>query len=359
MSVIVHLLGSLDVGGAERRMLEILRARDLTAERHVFVTLSGRSGTLAKDFQDLGCAVVPRALGKSFPLWFVRFLRRSNATHIHSHVQLASGYLLLLGVVAGVPRRIAHFRSTGDGRSSSISRRLYRLVGRWLIAVVATDVVAVSESAMAALMASATLGRPRRRIIYDQIDGERFGLDRHPRTPPRIIMIGRLDREKNPARAVAILAALRDVGIHVELELVGRCVDAERDRVLDAVKHHGLEGRVHVLGERSDVPELLAGAALLLSTSTREGLPGAVIEAVAAGTPAVVSDIGPNTEVARHLSGVIPVPLSSSDAIWCDVIVGLLADPTRTLPERLRESFDASPFSMRCHSPALDELWSR
>ena len=100
MSTVVHLFGSMDVGGAETRLLEEL-ARRPGRETHVCVTLSGRPGSLAPRFAELGVEVVPRRLSPTWPAWFVGFLRERGATHVHSHVQLASGYLLTPAWLAG------------------------------------------------------------------------------------------------------------------------------------------------------------------------------------------------------------------------------------------------------------------
>jgi glycosyltransferase involved in cell wall biosynthesis len=58
----------------------------------------------------------------------------------------------------------------------------------------------------------------------------------------------------------------------------------------------GLDGRVHFLGVRNDVPALLAAADMSILASHEEGFSNAVIEAMAAGLPMVVSDVGGNAE---------------------------------------------------------------
>ena len=163
MSVVVHLFGSMDRGGAEMRALELVRQRLRPGEHHVFMALSGRKGALDEEFRSLNSEVMARRLSPTFPLWFIAELRRRRPTHLHSHVHLASGYLLLLGWLARVPRRIAHFHSIGDGRASNAARRAYRTIGLVLVHLFATDVVAVSHVVLGVVSGS----RRRRAARFD------------------------------------------------------------------------------------------------------------------------------------------------------------------------------------------------
>lgn len=358
---VVHLFGVLDAGGAETRTLEVLRGRG-GREAHVLVALTGRAGSLDEQFRALGCTVVPRRLSPTFPFWFVRYLRRSGATHVHSHVQLASGYLLALAAVAGVPRRIAVLWSTGDGRErAGAGRRLYRWLGRRLLVSVATDVVAVSRSVADEVIPGR--GRSRVRVAYAGVDPSRFvppaaGPVGDRPNAPTLIAVGRLDREKNPLRSVEVLAALRKRRPEATLRLAGRYTADERESLEQRIDELGLDGAVEVLGPRDDVPDLLAAADLLISPTLREGLPGAILEAVAAGVPAVVSAIPPNEEVASLVPGVIPVPLAASDDAWCDVIEDVLDERAgRFSPAAVRLGLEESPLTLATNLAAHDELW--
>jgi glycosyltransferase involved in cell wall biosynthesis len=359
VSTVVHLFGAMDAGGAETRLLEEL-GRRTGRETHVCVTLSGRAGSLAPRFADLGVEVVPRRLSPTWPFWFVRFLRDRGATHVHSHVQLASGYLLAAAMAAGVRRRIAHLHSVHDERSDRGWRVAYRAVARLLLRVCATDVVAVSESVRDAVVGGTPLAR-RTRVVVDRIDGDRFPLA--PPGPsasgPQLIVVGRLGADKGQVRAVEVLAAVRARRPDARLLLAGRDDEPDRSAVLRRAVELGVGEAVEVLGARDDVPELLASSDLLLTTSRREGLPGSVMEAAAAGIPAVASAIPPCDEAAFHLPSVVTVPLEADDEVWADVIedvVALRAD--RFAPDRVRAGFDASPFALADGPSPSDELWS-
>jgi glycosyltransferase involved in cell wall biosynthesis len=96
--------------------------------------------------------------------------------------------------------------------------------------------------------------------------------------------------------------------------------------IREAVRRLGLADRVTLLGNRSDVGDLLAAADLFVLSSLREGLPGAVIEAMALETPIVATAIPPVIEVTGR-SGATLVTPNDAGALAAG-IVETLADPT-------------------------------
>lgn len=104
---------------------------------------------------------------------------------------------------------------------------------------------------------------------------------------------------------------------HLVLLVAGRSGDVTGE--LESLRHRlGLQNRVQFLGHREDVPEILAAADLFVFPSFYEGLPGAVIEAMALGLPIVASDIEPvreTVEVGQNailVSPASPVELASA-----------------------------------------------
>jgi glycosyltransferase involved in cell wall biosynthesis len=98
------------------------------------------------------------------------------------------------------------------------------------------------------------------------------------------IWVGSLEEHKDPLAAVR---AAQEAS--VTLLVVG-------DGLLRPLVERAADERVHVLGQRSDVPRLLAAADLYVLTSRREGLSLSLLEAMAHGLPVVVSDLPENVE---------------------------------------------------------------
>jgi len=76
-----------------------------------------------------------------------------------------------------------------------------------------------------------------------------------------------------------------------------------------------IAGNVHFLGVRGDVPRLLKASDCFVLSSRWEGLPGAVLEALAANLPVVATDLPGVREIAARTDLVSTVPVENSDAI--------------------------------------------
>jgi glycosyltransferase involved in cell wall biosynthesis len=162
---------------------------------------------------------------------------------------------------------------------------------------------------------------------------------------PRLIAVGRLKAPKDFLTLVRALAALPDRAF--EAQIVGDGPD--REEVAAEIRRLGLEGRVQLAGERSDVPELLAGSDVFVLSSRSEGLPVSVLEAMAAELPVVASDVGGLAElVVDGETGVLVAP--GDPTALADALGRLLDD--RELRQRLgaagraraEDSFDLAAF---------------
>lgn len=335
---ILHVFRRMDRGGAELRTVELMNALDRSRFQFQFCTLSGLPGHLDSRIRKLDGEVFPCRLDAAFPARFLALLRRTKPDVVHSHVHLSSGLMLRLAALAGVSSRIAHFRSTGDGRPSDRIRRLQRAVMRRWIDAHATGVLAVSEAAMEGSWSEAWRSDPRCHVVYAGLDTRRF-LDLP--APERIrrdlgfadheklcIHVGSMQPAKNHGRLMEIFTRVALDVPAARLLLVGRRDERIEAAIRNRARAEGLDERVTILGERDDVALLLRAADLMIFPSVREGLPGAVLEACAVGTPVVASDLPGIREIATRLPGPITIlSLSDSDRAWAGAVVAELSAP--------------------------------
>jgi glycosyltransferase involved in cell wall biosynthesis len=314
---VLHVFAAMDRGGAETRTLEIMRR--LPSERYHFdfCVLSGRRGAYAAEIARLGGHVVPCPLAgpATFMPRLVGLLRRGHYDVVHSHVHNFSGVILLLARLAGVPRRIAHIRSAHDGRASTPARRAYRMAMRQLIDANASAVIGVSECAMEAFWGAGWRHDRRKVVVYNGIEEARFrdaeGAAtvrpefRIPAGDALLLHVGGFSPPKNHAGLVDIFARLVARRARTALLLVGD--GALRERVQEDVARRGLAAHVRFAGARDDIGRLLGAADVFVFPSLWEGLPGALLEALAAGVPVVASSIPPVLEIARRAHGIVAV----------------------------------------------------
>ena len=139
------------------------------------------------------------------------------------------------------------------------------------------------------------------------------------------LTVARLHVQK--AHDVVIAAAALLASRHPRVHFVWAGTGEIGDQLKTQVEERGLANAVHMLGHRTDVAELLLPAAdAFVLPSIFEGMPFAALEAMAAGLPSVLSDIGPHREIATDgLEGLF-VPVGDPEAV-AQAIDRLLTDP--------------------------------
>ncbi len=368
----LHVVGSMDRGGALLRTVELMRRLDPDEFRLVFCALAGEPGPLDDEIRSLGGDVYHCRPGPTFPLIFTRLMRRLRPSVVHVSVATSSGTVLALARVAGVPRRVAYFHTGEDRRRTGpAGERLARAVDRGLINAGATDLVAVCEAAMRGLWRSQWRVDPRCRVIYDGLAVEPFGVAIAARRraletapvgavdPITLVHVGRPGMNENRVRAVEVLAALRTRGVDARLQIIGRHEAVETTQLLSLAARRDVRDRVALLGERDDIPRLLVAASLLLLTSQHESLPDAVLEACAVGTPVLSCDLAGVGEISRLLPGITMLPLSAAEEIWADSARALTSVPLSLDDRRAAlRHFVRSPFTMENWQRELTAVWS-
>jgi glycosyltransferase involved in cell wall biosynthesis len=348
---IAHVFGAMDRGGAELRTIAVA---SITPEvRHVYITLSGRRGELADQIEDNGGLVFPCRLSVIFPLRFWRFLRQLRPDVLDSNVATFSGALILLAWLAGVPRRIAHFRSDRDQHGNSAGRRLQRRLMRALIHVFATDVVGNAPGALA--FASSHHERTTGSVIPDGVPVGPEPVERQGESL-RLVHVARTLPTKRRDRAIAIVAAARAAGLRVSLRLVGAMTGPETSMLRQLAEALDVTDIVAMDGPTDDVAEALREADALLVTSTREGLPGVVMEALAQGCPVISTNLPGITYIRRFCLGITTVDLASEDSEWVDALRALSA-PHALSRRQIWDSFKSSPFTLDRAAAEMRSLW--
>jgi glycosyltransferase involved in cell wall biosynthesis len=180
-----------------------------------------------------------------------------------------------------VPARVFTVHGWAFKATSGASSTAYLWADR-LMRPLTTATICVSETERRAGIAARTCGADAT-VIANAVDvtsARRSALDG---APPRVLSVGRL---KEPKDFVTLARALHllDAG-SFSASIAGDGPDR------DAVER-ALAGAGAVLGERDDVPALLASSDVFVLSSTSEGMPMTVIEAMAAGLPVVASDVG-------------------------------------------------------------------
>lgn len=158
---------------------------------------------------------------------------------------------------------------------------------------------------------------------------------------PMILTVARLTEQKDHATLIAALPRILSQHPRLQVMLAGTGPTAQS--LQDRVEDLGFGGTVHLLGARDDVPDLLAAADLFVLPSRFEGLPLAILEAMAAGLPVVATRIGGTEEAVEHQSTGVLVPPGDPGRL-AEAVAALLTDreQARRIGEAGRRRFQQS-----------------
>ena len=187
--------------------------------------------------------------------------------------------------------------------------RLGRIIGKWLLPLADGCVFQTEE---------AKKWFPKRlqrksRVIMNQVD-ERFFHVTDAGETGYVMTAGRLTAQKNQALLIRAFAAIAGE-VEEELRIYG---EGELRRPLEAlIANLGMEGRIRLMGASDDMPAALAGCKLFVLSSDFEGMPNALLEAMAAGRCCVSTACpcgGPEAVIENGVSGLL-VPVGAEEAL--------------------------------------------
>lgn len=311
---LLFVITSLDRGGAQRQVVD-LAARLRVARTPVAVLSMIPPAHYVDELVAAGVEVhsLDMRPGRPTPLAFLRygrFLRRWRPDLIHSHMVHAN-LLARLGRIflPRVPVVGTVHNVTEGARWREIA---YRLTD-WL----ATRTTAVSEAAARRYVEVGAV--PRGRIV---VLPNGFDFARRDESEARAAMraelgagtgflwltAGRLDPQKGYDMLLEAFARILPQHAGARLAIAGD--GPQRAELAAAVERLELGGSVALLGDRSDVPALLAAADGFVLSSRWEGLPMVLLEAAAARLPIVATDVGGNREVVLPQLGGVLTPVS-------------------------------------------------
>lgn len=288
-----YLIGALGVGGSERQ-LSLLAAS--MARRGHAVEVFAYDGTGPFDEAVVaGGAVVRHGSGggKVAKLRHVRaWLRTTHPDVLHCFMKRASS----LAVLANGRERVCPVVAS-DLSTATYSRHKPSLWASLFLFHWADAVATQTETNRRSLELLAPWLRGKTRVIRNGLDLSRFGeATREASSRLRFLAVGTVYGLKNPVRLVEAAARLAQEGADFELDWVGpygqtpEGSEAYREAQAGVVRH-GLTGKVRFLGPRSDMPAVYPLYDALVHVSVQEGMPNAVIEAMACGLPVVVSRV--------------------------------------------------------------------
>ncbi len=311
---VTHIIGSLEVGGAERALCGLMAAlHPARATMKVVSLISG--GALTDELLRQGIEVETLAMSPARPdpsavVRLARLLRDDRPDLVVTwmyHANLIGGLAAKLADRIPVVWNIRH-----TWLEPRRSKRLTRWVARAGGALSRRLPDATVYVARAAQESHAALGYacPDSLVIPNGFDAAQFCPNpaardqvraelRLPSETELVGIVGRFHPDKDHRTFLAAAGRVLRANSRARFLLCGDGVTPDNRELTAWADQHGIRDACHFLGPRDDVPRLAAAMDVAVCSSLTEAFPRAVGEAMACGVPCVVTDVGD----AAHLVG--------------------------------------------------------
>lgn len=251
-------------------------------------------------------------------------LKHGRYDVFQTNIDLFNGPNLFVAWLAGVPIRVCHSHNTAQakelkkGRTFSI--RMYQRIMRWLCWTFSNRRIGCSVVAMDFLFKKKWRNDKNSKVVYNGIDLLRFsGFEKCEEKKNalglsnklNILTVGRMDVQKNSIFIAEVFSKLAKERIDVDLIWCGK--GELQDEIENIFLNNGVLDRVHLLGVRFDVNEIMQCCDLFFLPSNFEGFPIVLLEAQAANLSCITST---NVTTEVNCGGCTYLDLNDSIDNW-------------------------------------------
>ncbi len=314
--VLLYIITKSELGGAQRNVYDLISNFQKDYEVHLATAINGQ---LTEKAIALGVRVhlIPN-LTRSINL-FSDFLAVKQCISliniikpdiIHAHSSKAGVVARLAGAICRIP---TVFTAHGWGFTPGTPklRRNIALVSEKLLATLATKIICVCESDHQLALKFGVGTQKSLVTIYNGVSDISVPIINASLQSPRLIMVARLNEQKDQTTLLKSIAKLKKLDFH--LDFVGSGTSMEECKGL--AQSLEITNKVSFLGDRTDVPSLLAQSQIFILSTHYEGFPISILEAMRAGLPVVATRVnGIPEQIENEKTGLL-VPHEDVEAL--------------------------------------------
>ena len=318
---ILYVIWSLEVGGAERIVISL--AKYINKDKYnPIVCCLNHKGVLAEELDEIGIKVL--ALDKkpgidlSIIPKLIKIFKEHRIQIVHTHLWTSDFWGRIAAKFAGVPVIVSTAHNVDFWKP-----KIFLFIDRFLTRF-SDRIIAVSEEVKNFYIKTAKLPEEKIVTVYNGIELAKFDATAVNRlekikefnfnTSDKIIgIIGRLVEQKGQAYFLEMMLILKQNYPNIKSLVIGD--GPLKENLIRKTKELHLEENVIFTGLRNDVADLLKAIDILVSSSTYEGLPMILLEAMAAAKPIVATRVGGNPEIIDEGKTGFLVPAKDPQAL--------------------------------------------
>jgi glycosyltransferase involved in cell wall biosynthesis len=324
---LLYVITKSELGGAQGHVSDLIASLHRDYDIHLAV---GTPGLLTDKMADLGVKVhiissLQRRISPSQDLWAIKqcvaIVKLVKPDLIHCHSSKAGVVARLAAWICRVPVVFTAHGWGFDPRSPRLQRNIALGIEK-ILAPLTTKIICVSESDRQ-LAISLKVTAPKLVVtIHNGIAHGTTPTATPAQQPPKLIMVARFNRSQKDQHT--LMQAIARIKQPIQLDFVGTGPDWNGSKTI--AKDLNIVDRVAFLGDRLDVPDLLARSQIFVLSTHYEGAPISILEAMRCGLPIIATNVnGIPEQVADGVTGLL-VPHQDVNALT-DAISILIADP--------------------------------
>ena len=316
---IVHVINGLANGGAEGVLYRLCKHDNRC--QHIIISMmdEGKYGPLLKDMGiEVYCLNMPQGCLSISGLWQLFKLICNNKPDVVQtwmyHADLIGGVVAKLADVNHIFWNVRHTNlEPGKSKRSTIwVAKVCAVISGW----VPRKIVYCAHKAKAVHEAMG-YKKGKAEIIANGFDLAQLSIDIAAKATFRselglnddvslIGMVGHYHPMKDHVNLIKALCLVKKENYNFKLVLIGRDLNTKNQTLLNLIRDNRLTENVILLGNRNDIPTVMNGLDLHILSSSSEAFPNVVAEAMACGTPCVVTDVGDAALIVGESGCIVP-----------------------------------------------------
>ncbi|MBV7440788.1 glycosyltransferase [Weeksellaceae bacterium TAE3-ERU29] len=363
MKRILHITGQMNRAGAETMLMNLYRNIDKSKFQFDFISFSSEKGDFDEEIKSLGGKVYNISAQNfiSRMLKLQKFIKNHPEYKIiHCHTLLSNAFHLYVAKRAGIKFRITHSHNTSDKSKHKLILSIYKMFSTYIINKYTTHFIACGQAAANFLFPKQkeVLILPNsvntKKLAFIGLNKKNYIENEFGFKGLKIIQIGRLEPVKNHLFSIRLANYMKNNYKNpFKFFFVGK--GSLLNELKKEVNENNLSNQVEFLGLRSDIPELMSGADVMILPSFHEGFPVVLVESQSVGLPALISD-SISSEVDLKLGLVDFANLNDSLSKWSDALTNYNKENMEM--EKRLISLSNKGFDINNNTKVLEKLYN-